>query len=87
MSEIAMEGDLVGPGVWVTGEDSRVDFILKWLKSALVSKDRLESVILPLLLMLNLAIHPTKAWSNIMTSWCHALWQGGADSESTVWHG
>ena len=33
MPKIAVEDDLVGPGVWVIGEGSRVELILKWLKS------------------------------------------------------
>ena len=34
MSEITVEGNLVGPGAWVIGEGSRVELILKWLESA-----------------------------------------------------
>ena len=34
MPEITMKGDLVGQSVWVIGEGSRVELILKWLKSA-----------------------------------------------------
>ena len=45
MLEITMDGDLAGPGVWVIGEGSIVEWILQWLKSALVSKDRSESEI------------------------------------------
>ena len=37
MPEIAIEGDLVGPGVWVIGGGGRAEWIFKWLKSTLVS--------------------------------------------------
>ena len=51
MPEISMDGDLAGLGVWVMGEGRRAEWILLWLKSILVSRDRLLSEILPLLLM------------------------------------